>query len=165
MDFLVGLPDCERFDAVCVVVDRLSKIRHFLPCHTTIDAVGLAQWFVREVVPHHGLPKTIVSDQGPQVVSTSWEQLCNRLEIDRRISTDFHPQADAHTERMNAGKTQYLVVFINHQHDNWVKWLPLAEFAANDGMSESTKCTPFFAVQGLDRGMSFAGEPSQERDQ
>jgi hypothetical protein len=46
-----------------------------------------------------------------------------------------------------------------------VQWQPLAEFAANNGVSESTKCTTFFAVQGVDPRMSFAREPTQERDQ
>jgi len=66
---------------------------------------------------------------------------------------------------MNAGIKQYLRVFENHQQDDLVQCLPLAEFATNNGMSESTKCTPFFAVQGVDPQMSFAGEPTQERDQ
>jgi hypothetical protein len=65
---------------------------------------------------------------------------------------------------MNAGMEQYLRVFVNHQQDNWVQWLPLAEFAANNGMSESIKCTPFFAVQGVDQLMSFVGESTQQRD-
>jgi len=81
------------------------------------------------------------------------------------MSTAFHPQTDGQTERMNAGMEQYLQVFVNHQQDDWVEWLPLAEFAANNGISESTKCTPFFAVQGVDPRMSFTGEPTQERDQ
>jgi hypothetical protein len=66
---------------------------------------------------------------------------------------------------MNASMEQYLRVFVNHQQDHWVQWLPLAEFAANNGASETTKCTPFFAVQGTNRRMSFAGEPTDERDQ
>jgi hypothetical protein len=140
-------------------------MRHFIPCHTTIDAVGLAKLFLREVVHLHGLPRTIVSDRGPQFASTFWGQICSRLGIDRRMSTAFHPQTDGQTERMNAGMEQYLRIFINHQQDDWVQWLPLAEFAANNGVSESTKCTPFFAVQGVDPQMSFAGEPTQERDQ
>jgi hypothetical protein len=77
MDFVVGLPESERVDAVWVVVDRLAKMRHFVPCHTTIDGVGLAKLFLREVVRLHGLPKTIVSDRGPQFASTFWGQICN----------------------------------------------------------------------------------------
>jgi hypothetical protein len=72
MDFVVGLPECEGFDAVWVVVDRLLKMRHSIPCHTIMEAVGLAKLFLCEVVRHYGLSKTIVSDQGPQFASTFW---------------------------------------------------------------------------------------------
>jgi transposase InsO family protein len=108
MDFVVGLPECEAFDALWVVVDRLSKMRHLIPCHTTIDVVGLVKLFLREVVRLQGLPKTIVSDQGPQFASTVWGQICSRLGIDCQMSTAFHPQTDGQTERMNAGMEQYL---------------------------------------------------------
>jgi hypothetical protein len=54
MDFVVGLPECEGFDAVWVVVDRLLKMRHFIPCHMTIDVVGLSKLFLQEVVRLHG---------------------------------------------------------------------------------------------------------------
>jgi len=66
---------------------------------------------------------------------------------------------------MNASMEQYRRVFIHDQQDDWVKWLPLAEFAANNGVSETTKCTPFYAVQGTDPRMSFRGNPTKERDQ
>jgi transposase InsO family protein len=136
MEFVVGLPECEGFDAVWVVVDRLWKMRHFIPCHTTIDAVGLAKLFLREVVRLHGIPNTIISDRDPQFASTFWGQICNRLGIDRQMSTAFHPQTDGQTEQMNAGMEQCLRVFVNHQQDDWVQWLPLAEFAANNRVSE-----------------------------
>jgi len=80
------------------------------------------------------------------------------------MSITFHPQTDSQTEQMNASMEQYLRVFVNHQQDDWVQWLPLAEFAANNGISETTKCTPFFAVQGVDPQMTFAGEPTKEQD-
>jgi hypothetical protein len=65
MDFVVGLPECEGFNADWVVVDNVSKIRHFIPCHTTIDAVGVAKLFLQEVVCWHGSPRPNVSDRGP----------------------------------------------------------------------------------------------------
>jgi len=165
MDFVVGLPACEGFDALWVAVVRILKMRHFIPCHTTIDALGLKELFVREVVRLHGLPLTIVSDRVPQFATTFWQQMCSRLEIDRRISTAVHPQTDGQTEGINASMEQYLRVFVNHQPDDWVKWLPLKEFEANDGVSETTKCTPFHVIQGMDPWMWFAGEPSKEWDQ
>jgi transposase InsO family protein len=139
MQFVVGLPECDGFDAVWVVVDRLSKTRHLIPCHTTIHAVGLAKLFHWEVVRLHSLPRTIVSDRAPQFASTFWGQICTWLGIDQRMSMAFHPQTDGQTERMNAGMEQYLRVFINHEQDDWVQWLLLAEFAAKNGVSESMK--------------------------
>jgi len=165
MDFVEGLPECETFDAIWVVVDRLSKMRHFIPFHTTIDALGVAELFLREVVRLHGLPLTIVSDRGPQFASTFCQQIGSQLGIDRRMSTAFDPQTDGQTERMNASMEQYLRVFVNHQQDDWVKWLPWAEFAANNGVSETTKCTPFYTIQGTDPWMAFVGEPTKKRDQ
>jgi len=106
MDFVVGLPECEGFDAIWVAVDRLSKMRHFIPCHMTIDALGLVELFLREVVCLHGLPLTIVSDQGPQFATTLWQQVCGRLGIDLRMSTAFHPQTDGQMERMIASMDQ-----------------------------------------------------------
>jgi hypothetical protein len=53
------------------------------------------------------------------------------------MSTAFHPQTDGQTEQMNAGMEQYLWVFVNHQQNNWVQWLSMAEVAANSGIKES----------------------------
>jgi len=79
-------------------VDRLSKMRHFIPCHTIIDAVGLGRLFLRKVVRLHGLPRTIVSDRGPQFASTFWGQICDQLGIDRQMSTAFHLQTNGQTK-------------------------------------------------------------------
>jgi transposase InsO family protein len=120
----------------------------------------------REVVRLHGLPKTIISYRGPQYAAVFWKRLCERLGIDQRLSTAFHPQIDGQTERMNATMEQYLRIFTSHQQDDWVQWLPLAEFAANNGTSETTNCSTFFAVTGMDPWMTFeeaAEEPGDSR--
>jgi len=58
--FVTGLPPSKQFDAICVVVDRLTKQGHLIPCKTTITAEELAQLFYDRVFCYHGLPKTIV---------------------------------------------------------------------------------------------------------
>lgn len=120
MDLVVGLPECQGFDAVWVVVDRFSKIRYCIPCQATIDQKGVAKLFVREVVRLPGWPKTIVADLGPQYTSNIWGLICSRLGSDRRMSTAFHPPTAGHTVPRNGGIEQYLRVFVNHQQDVWV---------------------------------------------
>jgi len=120
-------------------------------------------WYQREEM--HSSPWTIISDRGLRFASTFWQQACSRLGTDRRMSAACHSQPGRQTERMNASIEQYLRVFMDHQQNDWVKWLPLAEFAANNGVSETTKCTAFDAVQGTDPRMSFAGQPTREQNQ
>jgi transposase InsO family protein len=120
MDFVTGLPESgkEKYDAIWVVVDRLTKDRHFVPCHTTVDAESLANLYIQHIFRHHGLPRTIVSDRGPQFAADFWGHLCSRLGIDRRLSTAFHPQTDGQTERINAVMEQYLRAFASYLQDD-----------------------------------------------
>jgi len=76
MAFVVRSLACEELYAVWVVVDRLSKMQYFIPCHSTPDALRLAESLIREVVHLDGLPLSIVSDIGPQFASTFWGHKC-----------------------------------------------------------------------------------------
>lgn len=155
IDFVTGLPTSNGFDSICVIVDRLTKQRHLVPCLSTINAEELASLFLSNVFRLHGLPKTIVSDRGPQFAARFWKHLCHCMEIDPRLSTAFHPETDGQTERMNAIMEQYLRAYVNYQQDDWAQYLPLAEFAANNHVSETTTVSPFFANYGFDPRCSF----------
>src|SRR3978361_4553 len=148
MDFVTGLPWSNGHDAIWVVVDQLTKQRHLVPCHTTVDARDLADLFLQNVFRLHGLPLTITSDRGPQFASAFWHRLCARLGIQPRLSTAFHPQTDGQTERINAIMEQYLRAHVNYLQDDWAEWLPFAEFAVNNQASETTAVSPFFANHG-----------------
>ena len=155
MDFVMGLPKSKGFDAIWVVVDRLSKQRHFVPCMTTVDAEGLARLFIDNVFRLHGLPDSIVSDRGPQFAADFWRYLCSCLGIATRLSTAFHPQTDGQTERINASMEEYLRAHVNYLQDDWVQYLALAEFAANNQESTTTGASPFFATSGNNPRVDF----------
>jgi hypothetical protein len=119
IDFITSLPNSRGYDAIWVVVDRLTKMRHLILCSTTIDAEGLANLFMTHIFRLHGLPDTIVSDRGLQFASRFWKYLYHSLKIEPRLSMAFHPEMDRQTEWMNSIMEQYLRAYINYQQDNW----------------------------------------------
>jgi hypothetical protein len=60
MDFVVGLPESEGFNAIWVVVDCLPKMHHLVPCTDTVDGRRLGEMYIKEVFRLYGLPETIV---------------------------------------------------------------------------------------------------------
>jgi transposase InsO family protein len=148
MDFITGLPVSEGYDSILVVVDRLSKMAHFLPVHTSMTALDLAKVLIRHVWKLHGSPEDIISDRGSLFTSSFWKTLCEQLRIKRSPSTAFHPETDGQTERVNAILEQYLRAYCNYSQDNWADLLATAEFMYNNTESETTKMTPFFANYG-----------------
>jgi hypothetical protein len=150
MDFVTGLPWSEGFNAVLVVVCRLTKMRHLITCRDTCTSEELAELYLKNVARHHGLPKTIISDRGTQFVAKFWTAACEAWGIKLKLSTAYHPETDGQTERLNAVMEQYLRAHVNYLQDDWAKWLHLAEFAANNQASETTGISPFFANYGFD---------------
>jgi len=114
VDVVMGLPRSKGFDAICVVVDRLTKQRQLIPCTTTITVEGLVDLFYSRIISYQGLQETIVSDRGPQFASHFWRHLCSCLKIDPRLSTAFHPQTDGQSERVNVAVKQHLWVYVTY---------------------------------------------------
>jgi hypothetical protein len=65
MDFIVGLPKTQSgYDSVWVIVDRFSKVAHFIPVKTTYKGARIAELYIARIVGLHGVLKKIVSDRG-----------------------------------------------------------------------------------------------------
>ena len=149
MDFIVKLPQSKNFDSIFVVVCRLTKQAHFIPCKESISAAELAEIFIDKIFRYHGLPDEIISDRGPQFRSRFWKALMNQLHVDPKTSTAYHPETDGQTERTNQCLEQYLRCFVCFSQDDWSNYLPFAEFAFNNAQSTSTGTSPFFANYGF----------------
>jgi len=149
MDCITDLLKSEGYDTKLVIIDRLTKMSHFIPCWKDQDARQFANLFMKAIVRLHGLPHDIITDRGTLCTSDLRKETTGKLGIERRLSMAFHPQTDGQTERINAILEQYLRAYINYQQDDWCGYLPLAEFAYNKGYQETIKSGPFFAKYGI----------------
>jgi hypothetical protein len=147
MDFIVALPLSNGYDAISVVIDRFSKQAHFIPAKGTDDAPETSERFVENVVRHHGVPSEIVSDRDPKFTSRFWKELFKLLGTKLSLSTAAHPETDGQTERTNLTLEVMIRHFVNPQLNNWVKFLPMLEFAYNSTVNALGK-TPFEIVYG-----------------
>jgi hypothetical protein len=97
---VVGLPRSPRGkDAIWVVIDRLTRVSHFIPMKQTSSAADLVLLYIKEVVILHGVPKSIVSDRDSKFVSKFWQSLHNDMGTKLDMSVAFHPQTDGQSER------------------------------------------------------------------
>ncbi len=75
MDFMVNLPPLRGFVAIMVVVDRFSKMAHFILTKDEATAQKIGRLFFTHVFKHHGFPKDIVSNRDPKFTSKFWQAL------------------------------------------------------------------------------------------
>ena len=149
MDFVMALPRTQRQkDSILVVVDRFSKMAHFIACNKVDDAKHIAQLYFSEIVRLHGVPKTIVSDRDGKFLSYFWKTLWKLLGTTLLFSTSHHPQTDGQTEVTNKTLGSILRTLVSKHLRDWDLKLSQAEFAYNRSPSYTTKYTPFQCVYG-----------------
>ena len=65
MDFITDLPPLNDFDTILTVVDRFTKMVHFLPCVKNISSQETVDIIMHEVFQHHGIPNDIIDNRSP----------------------------------------------------------------------------------------------------
>ena len=102
-----------------MVVDKFSKMAHFIPCKKTSDFLHVAELFFREVVRLHDLPKSIVSDRDTKFVGYFWHTLWKKLKIDLKFSSSHHPQTDRQTKTVNHSLENLLRCLVGDKPKGW----------------------------------------------
>ena len=149
MDLITHLPPTSTgFDAIFVIVDRLTKMVHFVPTNTNVTAVQLAHLYINNVYRLHGLPEVIISDCDPKFTRNFWTELFKTLGTTLKLSTAYHPQTDGQTELVNRTLEQMLRAYVHRAHNDWDTYLALIEFAYNNSAQASTGLSPFFLNYG-----------------
>jgi hypothetical protein len=149
MDFIVGLPRTQSgYDSIWVIVDRLTKVAHFIPIKIIYSGQKLAELYMSRRVYLHGVPKKIMSDRGTQFISKFWKRLHETLDTQLRFSSAYHPQTNGQSKRVNQILEDMLRACALQYGRIWDKSLPYAEFSYNNNYQESLKMTPFEMLYG-----------------
>ncbi|KAK1423394.1 hypothetical protein QVD17_18696 [Tagetes erecta] len=149
MDLVTKLPKTAKgYDAIWVVVDRLTKSAHFIPIREAYSSERMAEEYINEVVSRHGVPVSIVSDRDTRFTSRFWRKFQHEMGTKLLISTAYHPQTDGQSERTIQTLEDMLRACSIDFGGSWDKYLPLAEFSYNNSYHSSIKMPPFEMLYG-----------------
>lgn len=148
IDFITGLPKSKGFEAVLVVVDRLSKYSHFILLKHPYNAKTIAELFVKEIIRLQGIPSSIISDRDPIFMSHFWMELFKLQGTNLKMSSAYHLETDGQTEVINSCLESYLRCFASEQPKSWSHWISWAKFWYNTTFHVSIGKSPFEVVYG-----------------
>ena len=131
-----------------MIVDRLTKLAHFIPVKTTYSVAQYAQLYVENIVSLHGVPVSIVLDRGPQFTSKFWQKLHEVLGTQLDFSIAFHPQIDGQSERTIQTLEDMLRMCVLDFKESWDRYLPLIEFSYNNSYHSTIGMAPYEALYG-----------------
>lgn len=146
IDFIVGLPEADGFDAILTVTCKSSKQVLLVPgcadytadawAHRLLDALLACNW---------GLFSVLISDRDPKFTSLLWRTMFERLGAKLLMSTAYHPQTDGQSERTNQTVEIGLRYYMAKYPDGALEWcyvLPHLQFVLNNSVNASTGSSP-----------------------
>jgi hypothetical protein len=159
MDFVEGFSKVGGKSVILTVVDRFSKMAHFIPLGHPYTTASVAKAFFDGIVRLHGFPCSIVSDRDTVFTSAFWTELFRLAGVKLHMSSAFHPQSDGQSEVVNRIIIMYLRCLAGDRPRTWLQWLPWAEFCYNTSYHSALKCSPFRVVYGREPPTLLAYHP------
>nr|GEU69937.1 reverse transcriptase domain-containing protein [Tanacetum cinerariifolium] len=149
MDFITKLPKSSQgFDTIWVIVDRLTKLAHFLPIRENDPLDKLARLYLNKIVVRHRIPVSIICNRAGRFTSNFWRSFQKALGTYITMSTTYHPETDGHSERTIQTLEDMMRACVIDFGKGWVKHLPLCEFSYNNSYHASIKAAPYEALYG-----------------
>ena len=137
------LQSSNGMDTILVIMNQFTKMIRLKATMINISLEGIAKIYRDEIWKLHRVPRTILSNQGPQFTSKFMEEFTKVLGTKRKLSMAYHPQTDGQMERINQEIGTFLQHYVNYQQDDWTDWLATAEFSYNNKKHAATGKTPF----------------------
>jgi len=149
MDFIIGFPMTMRqHDSIMVVVDKLTKLVHFILVKSTHKTYEIANIFMKEIFRLHGLPKAIISDRDTKLTFNFLKGLFKDLRTQLNFNTTYHLQTNGQTKRVNEVLEDMLRMYVMDTPSNWEDCLHIVEFAYNNNHQVSLGMSMFEALFG-----------------
>ncbi|QRW18713.1 Retrotransposable element Tf2 protein [Rhizoctonia solani] len=159
-DMIVDLPKDGSSDSILVIVDSFTKYVILVECSKKLKAPELADLFLHHIWKRYGMPEKTVLDQGRVFNNKFLKALYQCLGIDPHFSLVYHPQSNGQTEHVNPTIEHYLWAYSGVNQKDWVKWLPMAEFAYNNAVHSATGKSPFKALYGWEPALTPSSIPT-----
>jgi len=164
MDLITDLPESENYNAIYVIVCKLTKYAFFIPCTTKLSEKEAAKIFFDNIVCHVGLPIQIISNRDSRWRNDFWKEVCQYMGSRRALTTAYHPQADGQTEILNQTLEIALRAYINFDRNNWSSLLSKIAFAYNNTPHTATGYAPAQLLYGFkpNEPISYIAEPNDQ---
>ena len=149
LGLITGLPQSQGYDAILVIVDKLSKYALYAPTMSTLSQSGFTMLFLEHVIQQFGLPLEMIANQDAHWAKSFWASIVEHLKLSVLLSTLHHPQHNRQTEQQNQTLEIALRAYVAGSKATWAKWLPALAFVYNSTPSSSTGYSPFFLLYGF----------------
>jgi hypothetical protein len=158
LDFVTKLLNNRRYNAIFMMINRLSKMHHYISCTTDENETTIEETIkllIQHVWKLHELSTTMISDRDLSFISLVWDTICKMLKIKTKLFIAFYSKTDDQSEIFNQKMKRYFRAYINHQQDDWADWLSMIEYVFNASISITTQIFSFFANYDFELRMSF----------
>lgn len=109
----------------------------------SVNAADIILFMEEEIICKHGLPEQVVSDNGPQFVSTAFANVAKLMGFKHARRTDYYPEANGMDERLNGSLVKIMRNYINPDQLDWDKHIKWSLFVYNTARNESTKLSSY----------------------